>query len=83
MENTGSAAHSNACINSLLLQEGGEKRELTEERGTWEGLAWEVFMCRHAKCPSAELGNSRCTPALGTALLLHRVLGDWAAHFHT
>lgn len=75
MENTGSAAHSNASINSLLLQERGEKRELTDVRGTWEGLAWEVFMCGHAECPSAELGNSRCTPALGTALLLHGAAG--------
>lgn len=57
----------------------GEKRELTEVGGTWEGLAREVFVCRHAECPSAELGNSRCTPALGTALLLPRVLGDRAA----
>lgn len=69
-------------INSLLLQEGGESRELTEVRGTWEGLAREAFVCGHAECPGAELGNSRCTPALGTALLLHRVLVT-AAHFHT
>lgn len=60
MENPGRAARSHASINSLLLQEGGEKRELTEVGGPGEGLAREAFMCRHAECPSAELGNSRC-----------------------